>query len=48
MLATLPVRAARKAPGTASETTNMAAIPAKITSRAGITSSAGTALVSHE
>src|SRR5215211_8362300 len=32
----------------ASEATNMAAIAQKITSRAGITSSAGMALVSHE
>ena len=37
-----------KAPGTASEATNMAAIEVKTTIRAGITSSAGTALVSHE
>jgi hypothetical protein len=37
-----------KAPGTASEATNKTAIEQKITSRAGMTSSAGTALVSHE
>ena len=34
--------------GTASDATNMAAIEKKITILAGITSSAGTALVSHE
>src|SRR3712207_4676995 len=37
-----------KASGTASEATSMAAIEVRITNRAGITSSAGTALVSHE
>jgi hypothetical protein len=36
-----------KASGTASEATSMAAIAVRITKRAGITSSAGTALVSH-